>query len=139
MQYFQYLNRFYERPKCAQFFFKEMRSIFFMVPENSVKKMFCLNFYPNVALGVCEFMHQFSCFTLCFYWMHNFFFVISKVLKSGKFIKQFERGQTTKRLRQEKYLATIHRYEAKAKISSQTYLFQKQAKIILALLCLFSN
>ena len=33
-----------------------------------------------------------------------------------------------KKLWYEKYLAAIHRYEAEEKISSQTYLFQKQRK-----------
>ena len=56
---------------------------FFKVPKNSVKNFFCTNFYPNVALGMYEFMHKVCCLTLCFYWMHYFFFVTSKDLKSG--------------------------------------------------------
>ena len=35
-----------------------------------------------------------------------------------------------KKLWWEKYLTAIHRYEAKAKMSSQTYIFQNQAKVI---------
>ena len=83
-----------------------------------MKIFFCLNFYPYVALGMYEIMHQFSCFTLCVR-----FEKVQTLLSSLKGDRQ------QKRLWQEKYLAAIHRYEAKAKMSSQTYLFQKQAKI----------
>ena len=56
----------------------------FKVPKNSVKIFFCIIFYPNVALGMYEFMYQVSCFTLCFYWKHDFFFVISKGSKKWR-------------------------------------------------------
>ena len=59
---------------------------FFKVPKNSVKNFFYINCYPNVALGMYEFMHQVSCLTLCVYWVPEFFIVISKALKSGNFI-----------------------------------------------------
>ena len=56
------------------------------VPKNSVKELFYISFYPDVTLGMYEFMHQVSCLSLCFYWMHDFLFAISKFLKSGNFI-----------------------------------------------------
>ena len=68
---------------------------FFKVPKYSVKNFFCINFYPNVAQRMYDFMHQVSYLTLCFYWMHDFFFVISKDLKDGNFIYSFKEGQKT--------------------------------------------
>ena len=58
----------------------------FKVPKNSAKEFFYINFYPDVTLGMHEFMHQVSCLTLCFHWMHDFLFFVSKFLKSGNFI-----------------------------------------------------